>query len=199
MTEPQQRRDDTYYVSDVATLKAIAHPLRVRLLGSLRLDGPATASELGRRFGESSGSTSYHLRQLERFGYVEEDPEQPNARDRRWRARHRYTNWSEPDLAGDPEGAEASRWMRERQRTYNARVAQAFDEQRESYSLEWQRVAGQSDMVVRLSPASLAELEQRIAALAEEFAARDAGDAGAPDAEQVALYFAGYPFKGYFA
>jgi DNA-binding transcriptional ArsR family regulator len=187
---------DTYYVSDVATLKAVAHPLRVRLLGSLRLDGPATASELGRRFGESSGSTSYHLRQLARFGYVEEDPEQPNARDKRWRAKHRYTSWSEPDLANDPEGVEASRWMRERQRTYAARVAETFQEQRDTYSPEWQRVAGQSDMVVRLTPASLGELIERIAALAEEYAERDAAS---DDTEQVALYFAGHPFREYFA
>jgi DNA-binding transcriptional ArsR family regulator len=196
MTEARPSRPDTYYVSDVATLKAIAHPLRVRLLGSLRLDGPATASELARRFGESSGSTSYHLRQLERFGYVEEDPDQPNARDRRWRAKHRYTSWSDAALADDPEGAEASQWMRERQRVYAARVANAFDAQRDRYSPAWHEVAGQSDMVVRLSPAALRELTDRISALAEELAARDAG---APDTEQVALYFAGFPFREYFA
>jgi DNA-binding transcriptional ArsR family regulator len=189
-----ERRDDTYYVSDVATLKAVAHPLRVRLLGALRIAGPATASELGRRFGESSGSTSYHLRQLARFGYVEEDPEQPNARDKRWRAKHRYTSWSEPELAGDPGGAEASRWMRERQRAFATRIAESYHEQVDSYSAEWQRVAGQSDLMHRLTPASVAALTEQITALAEEYAARDAA---APDAEQVALYFASYPFREY--
>lgn len=187
-------RDDTYYVADAATLKAVAHPLRVRLLGALRLDGPATASELGRRFGESSGSTSYHLRQLARFGYVEEDPDQPNARDKRWRARHRYTSWTDIVVAGDPEGAEAARWMRERQRSFVTRVAETFHEQSDSYSPEWRRVAGQSDMAVRLTPASVAALTERIEALAEEYAARDAE---APDAEQVAVYFAAHPFREY--
>ena len=51
-------------VTDVRALRALAHPLRNRLLGQLRLNGPATASQLGRVVGESSGSTSYHLRQL---------------------------------------------------------------------------------------------------------------------------------------
>jgi hypothetical protein len=40
-------------VTDAATLKAVAHPLRARLLGALRFDGPATASELARRFDEA--------------------------------------------------------------------------------------------------------------------------------------------------
>lgn len=187
MSEP---RADTFYVTDAATLKAIAHPLRVRLLGALRLDGPATASELARTFSESSGSTSYHLRQLERFGFVEEDPDQPNARDRRWRAKHRYTSWTDTD----PAGAEASRWMRERQRTYHAQVAEAFDDDRAAWPAAWSEAAGGSDFATRLTPASLLELGERITALVEEYAARDAE---APDAEQVALYVAGYPFRRY--
>jgi DNA-binding transcriptional ArsR family regulator len=191
---PTPPRPDTRYVSDVAALKAIAHPLRVRLLGALRMDGPATASELARRFNESSGATSYHLRQLARFGYVEDDPEQPNARDRRWRAAHQYTSWSDADLAGDPEGAEAARWMRERQRAFAARVATAFDDARDSWSAEWQRAAGQNDLAARLTPASLTELTERVQALAEEYAARDAG---APEAEQVVIYLAGFPVRGY--
>ena len=55
-------------VTDVRALRALAHPLRSRLLGQLRLNGPATASRLGRVVGESSGSTSYHLRQLAAYG-----------------------------------------------------------------------------------------------------------------------------------
>ncbi len=191
-----ERRADTYYVSDVATLKAVAHPLRVRLLGALRLTGPATASELARQFGESSGSTSYHLRQLARFGYVEEDADQPNARDKRWRAKHRYTSWSEPDFESQPEGAEASRWMRERQRAFTARIAETFDEQRATYGPDWGAVAGQSDTVLRLTAASLAELNERIGELVEEYATRDADEA---DAEQVAIFISTHPFRGYFA
>ena len=59
-------------LTDPRALRALAHPLRVKLLGLLRLEGPMTASDAGRRVGESSGSASYHLRQLERYGLVEE-------------------------------------------------------------------------------------------------------------------------------
>ena len=56
-------------------LKALAHPLRVRILDTLSLSGASTASGLATRLGESSGATSYHLRQLARYHLVEEMPE----------------------------------------------------------------------------------------------------------------------------
>jgi DNA-binding transcriptional ArsR family regulator len=68
---------------DVAQLRALAHPLRLQLLEVLHSEGPATASQLARRLGESSGATSYHLRALHRAGMVEE-AEQRNARERWW-------------------------------------------------------------------------------------------------------------------
>jgi DNA-binding transcriptional ArsR family regulator len=68
---------------DAAQLRALAHPLRLQLLQVLHAEGPATASQLARRLGESSGATSYHLRALHRAGMVEE-AEQRNARERWW-------------------------------------------------------------------------------------------------------------------
>jgi DNA-binding transcriptional ArsR family regulator len=98
-------------VSDLDTLKAMTHPLRMRLIGELRSRGPATASELGRRLGESSGATSYHLRQLERFGYVADDDVQPGGRQRRWRALHDQTTLPDELWEGDA-GRQAFREMR---------------------------------------------------------------------------------------
>ena len=66
-----------------AQLRGLAHPLRLELLHVLYAEGPATASQLARRLGESSGSTSYHLRALHRVGMVEE-AEQKNGRERWW-------------------------------------------------------------------------------------------------------------------
>jgi DNA-binding transcriptional ArsR family regulator len=68
---------------DAAQLRALAHPLRLQLLEVLHAEGPATATQLARRLGESSGATSYHLRALHRAGMVEE-AEQRNARERWW-------------------------------------------------------------------------------------------------------------------
>jgi DNA-binding transcriptional ArsR family regulator len=66
-----------------AQLRALAHPLRLQLLEVLHVEGAATASQLGRRLGESSGATSYHLRALHRAGMIEE-AERRNGRERWW-------------------------------------------------------------------------------------------------------------------
>lgn len=67
-------------------IKAFTHPLRMRLYRLLQDHGQATATMLARETGESSGQTSYHLRQLEKYGFVEEAPGVGNARERWWRA-----------------------------------------------------------------------------------------------------------------
>src|SRR3954451_23671612 len=98
----------TYHVQDPEALEALAHPLRGRLLGLLRADGPATASGLAERVGESSGVTSYHLRKLAEVGFVEEDQERGTRRERWWRAAHTSTSWSPSDFLGNPEAHRAS-------------------------------------------------------------------------------------------
>ncbi|GAA4576990.1 winged helix-turn-helix domain-containing protein [Planotetraspora kaengkrachanensis] len=182
--------DEVFHVSDPRTLKAVAHPLRVRLLGALRSDGPATATELGARFGESSGSTSYHLRQLARYGFVEEDREQRDRRERRWRAVHRMTSWSNAEMSATPEGREAADLLRRRQVEVLTDTVEAFERDRDSWSTEWIEVAGMSDDVVRLSPASVASLTEQLWVMLREAADRDRG---APDARPVSVFFAAHP------
>lgn len=69
---------------DAAALKALAHPLRVEIFDELWKRGPATASMLGEWLGQSSGATSYHLRQLQRHGLVREVEGKGTKRERYW-------------------------------------------------------------------------------------------------------------------
>ncbi len=71
-------------VLDAESLKALAHPLRVEIFDALSVYGPDTASGLAERLGESSGATSYHLRQLERHGFVREVAGRGKGRERWW-------------------------------------------------------------------------------------------------------------------
>ncbi|HEX5543020.1 MAG TPA: helix-turn-helix domain-containing protein [Micromonospora sp.] len=145
-------------VRDVAALRAIAHPIRSKLIALLRYDGPATASELGRRLDESSGSTSYHLRQLAKYGFVEEDPEQPNRRDKRWRAAQRITSWSRAELATDPEGREISDALERRQVLRAVEDFQRWFASREQRDPRWDELGGAFDDLLRLAPSQLAAL-----------------------------------------
>ncbi len=93
---------------DLPSLKALAHPLRVALLHALTTHGAQTATALGQRLGESSGSTSYHLRQLERAGFVREVEGRGTARERWWeRAVGEVDVWT-PELAAMQEGRAAA-------------------------------------------------------------------------------------------
>src|SRR5688500_6844050 len=83
---------------DTRSLRALAHPVRVRLLTLLREDGGSTATKLAERLQLNSGATSYHLRQLAAAGLVEEDADRGNARERWWRSVHRGTNSDPYDL-----------------------------------------------------------------------------------------------------
>jgi DNA-binding transcriptional ArsR family regulator len=80
-------REETRELGDPGSLKALAHPLRQRILRRLLRDGPATATSLAAEFGENTGATSYHLRQLSEHGFVEDIPERAKGRVRWWRAR----------------------------------------------------------------------------------------------------------------
>ena len=150
-------------VEDLDTLKAVSHPLRMRLLGALRRRGPSTASELGRELGESSGSTSYHLRQLERFGFVGDAVEQPSGRERRWKALHDLTTYPAAlaDLDGGREYVDA---VRRRQEEVLREGLAAWTEPR--------RGIGQSDYSLALDPEDLEALEQDIHAVVERYADR---------------------------
>ncbi|MFI7443745.1 helix-turn-helix domain-containing protein [Nonomuraea indica] len=180
--------EESYDISDPRVLKVVAHPLRVRLLGLLRSDGPATASELGRAVGESSGSTSYHLRELAKYGFIEEDPDRRDGRKRRWRARHRYTSWDNRRMHATPEGREAVAIMQARQVEVLVQAMRSFDET--GWPAEWLTVAGISDDMVPLPVEGLRELSARMGELVHEVAARYAGR---PDAVLVQVWRAAYP------
>ncbi|MDF2709873.1 MAG: ArsR family transcriptional regulator [Nonomuraea muscovyensis] len=77
--------DEPFLLDDPARLKALAHPMRRRMLSHLEIHGPATSTTLGELLGAKTGTTSYHLRQLEKYGFIEEIPERSAGRERWWR------------------------------------------------------------------------------------------------------------------
>ncbi|MFJ6570530.1 ArsR family transcriptional regulator [Streptomyces sp. NPDC091292] len=73
-------------LSDLAALKALAQPRRQLMLQHLTVHGPATSATLGRALGLNTGATSYHLRELARYGFVAEAEGAGHGRERWWRA-----------------------------------------------------------------------------------------------------------------
>ncbi|HEX5583315.1 helix-turn-helix domain-containing protein [Gaiella sp.] len=156
-------------LTDAAAMRALVHPVRIRLLALLRREGALTASEAGRRLGESSGSTSYHLRQLARFGLVEEAGG-AHGRARPWRATSLYTSW--PAVPEDEELAEASlvldRFVVNR---YAERLAEWIERRRDE-PREWVEASAFGDSLLYLDKEELAALRDGLQALAEPYLER---------------------------
>lgn len=93
---------------ELEALKALAHPLRVRILHVLTTRGAQTASSLALELGESTGSTSYHLRQLEAKGFITEDASIGTARERWWRRAVAQVQLRTKEVADLPEGRAAT-------------------------------------------------------------------------------------------
>lgn len=138
---------------DAAALKALTHPLRIRLLGMLRQDGPATASELAVRTGESSASTSYHLRVLAKYAFVAE-AEHRDGRERRWQAVHFVTSWSNKAMAAAP-GNQA--WVSLSRRAQIEHLEASLARHEADIAVgrlgqEWVEPSGINDLMPRLTP-----------------------------------------------
>ncbi|WNI22072.1 helix-turn-helix domain-containing protein [Streptomyces sp. ITFR-16] len=72
-------------ITELDALKALAQPRRQQILQHLTLHGPATSAILARALDLNTGATSYHLRELARFGFVADAvPPEPDVRRARW-------------------------------------------------------------------------------------------------------------------
>src|SRR5204863_3922709 len=100
-------------VTDVGALRALANPVRYRILGQLMALGPQTASECADVVGATASNCSYHLRELERYGLVERvDGPAGDARERPWRATATGFSYDLPeDRRSDPAAAVANRQL----------------------------------------------------------------------------------------
>ncbi|MEW1861989.1 MULTISPECIES: helix-turn-helix domain-containing protein [unclassified Streptomyces] len=85
---------------DPRELQALAHPVRMRLCQALYERGTATATELAEMVGESQANCSWHLRQLAKYGFVEEAGG-GKGRNRPWRPVPHPLSWGDSDEAGE--------------------------------------------------------------------------------------------------
>jgi DNA-binding transcriptional ArsR family regulator len=162
------------------SLRALAHPVRVKLLGLLRIEGPATATGLAEHLGLNSGATSYHLRQLAGAGFIVEDSERGTGRDRWWRAAHRST-WYVPQAAESDDPAAGNAYLRAVGMIAIEQLQASLD-QSPTLPLRWQDAQTMSDFALRLTPDELSELNERIGTLVRSYRRYDPEDKlGAPE------------------
>lgn len=157
---------------DATSLMGLAHPLRVKIQDQLGLHGPATATQLAARLGESSGSTSYHLRQLEKYGFVEEDPDRGSGRERWWRR-------VPGGISIDPRELRESEALRdatdlvvdEFHRAKRARI-EYWRQTYHAWPREWIDASGEASLRFRLRPDELVALSDEMEQLLDLWMSR---------------------------
>ncbi|WP_370093568.1 helix-turn-helix domain-containing protein [Streptacidiphilus sp. MAP12-20] len=147
-------------INDPKAIRALAHPLRLDLLDLLTTGGPATAAQCGRALGASQASCSFHLRQLGKYGFVEEAAPGPDRRERVWQIPR-----SQPELriteggpAGEVVRGELERLVAQR----GLREVLDWIDRRENESAEWREQSDLVSAIAVLTAEQAAELKARM-------------------------------------
>jgi predicted ArsR family transcriptional regulator len=153
-------------LTDPRALRAYAHPVRLKLVALLRTEGPLTATRAAELLGESSGTCSFHLRQLAKYGLVEEAGG-GTGREKPWRARTTSTAWNA--VAQTPELAAATGLV-------NTVIAEGYFEQLMRWleaspdqPPEWREAAMLGDRILYVTAEELAELGRRVREMVDQY------------------------------
>ena len=172
---------------DSGALKALAHPLRVRIFDLLASQGPQTASSLAALVGETSGSTSYHLRALAAHDLIQEVEGRGTARERWWERPKGRVDLPGPDDTMSPANRAAaqivtSEFFRLRHETLMAYLNRPQAQEPE----EWRDAGMATTTHLDMTAAQVRELREEIEAFLESAISRFRGQTG-PDVRRVSL------------
>ena len=186
-------------LTDAASMRALAHPTRLRLLGLLRQRGPQTAAQLGDVVDEAPGTVSYHLSKLAASDLIQAaDPQSADRRERWWQATALLTSWEPADLLDDPERLSASAALEKSIVQANAARYTQYVDAMPTLPREWVAAAAGGDRAIRLTVTELAALRAELEAVVDRWV--DVGDAHDPadddGAETVVLAYQAYRHPG---
>ncbi|MQA02858.1 MAG: helix-turn-helix domain-containing protein [Streptosporangiales bacterium] len=179
-------------LTDAQVMRAMAHPVRMKLVELLLVDGPLTATECGARLDETPANCSFHLRTLAKHGFVEE-AEGGTGRQRPWRAVPQGTNFPSGPSAPPHLRAAAdllTRTFAER----NVSRLYAYLDRMDDYGKEWSDAAMLSDLASYLTPEELTQLREQLIYLLRPYVPRLADPASRPEGARLVTFFlAGFP------
>lgn len=196
MSQQQERSPHVPEAVGPEALKALAHPLRVAIFDAIA-HGPATASMLAEQLGESSGATSYHLRQLARHGLVREAADLGRGRERWWEKIPGGVVVGAADPHAGPAEKAAARMVVGELLSLREKALRAYVSEAESFDAGWQEATLVSTAHVDLPQEVLSELTTRMAALVDEYVdAYGRGRPSQPGSRPVTVQIAAFPVVG---
>ncbi len=185
----ESSNEKTGFRVDGESLRILAHPLRSRLLASLRIDGPATATDLAVAMESNTGVTSYHLRKLESVGLIEDRGEGAGKR-RLWRAATDSHQFTPGDFEGDATAEADLNWLR---RHYSRGLAERYEawlDVERSWPTEWRNIAGLDDDIVTVTAEQAEAMSAEIDVVVARYRVAGQGD---PQARRLSISKVIYP------
>ena len=178
-------------LTDPRAMRAVAHPVRIALLEVLGTEGPLTATQAGELIGESPTTCSFHLRQLAKYGFIEEVAGVAG-RKRPWRLVHTGLTFS--DVSDDPETRLAATALtRVLHEFYLDRLKEGLALRRDTPT-EWQKATGASEFLLYVTVEELHELDEQMNALVKPFVERIGNPKKRPKgAAPIEVLFFAYP------
>jgi DNA-binding MarR family transcriptional regulator len=187
----RKKRPDPVEIVDPAAMRALAHPLKWTLMDALLVEGQATSTRCAELVGESQANCSFHLRQLARYGLVEEAPT-TSKKERPWRLTTTDQSWSaiQPDERRTRAVAELERVFVEHEMTKLMR----WERTAATYPETWRAAALRSAAQTWLTDAELADLGRQITELMLTYKDRLTDPTKRPPGSRpVRLLAVGYP------
>jgi DNA-binding transcriptional ArsR family regulator len=149
-------------LDDPVAIRALAHPLRHDLMSIIGRLGKATTADAARELGISHGLASHHLRQLAKYGFVEQVAGKDH-RERPWRLVATSYTWGRAR-----ETAEGSAAVDVLEQLTAERAVEAlldWQQRRADWPAGWRDHAGLGESTIWLTQAELAELTDAMDAL----------------------------------
>src|SRR5882757_2114641 len=181
----------TREIRDPRALRALTSPVRLRILERLYLDGPLTATELSEPVGESPANCSWHLRELARYGFVEEAGG-GKGRQRPWRAVAANLTWGADDERGElaAAGVAATAFLRDQAAT----AVKEWAVWRRDEPADWRRAAFDGQTLVWLTVEELGEFNRILGELMNRYDERTRDPSARPEgARAIRLVASGIP------
>jgi DNA-binding transcriptional ArsR family regulator len=99
---PHDIEDQRIVIRDPRAIRALAHPARLAIIEALGSGEELTSTECAALTGLSPSATNYHLKALEKWGFVEPGQPRADGRDRPWKAMGRGVQWDSPGPGSAP-------------------------------------------------------------------------------------------------
>lgn len=164
------RRDNTATVTGTNRLKALSHPTRLRILTVMSDTKLVTVGQIAEQLGESAGTVSYHLKQLEKAGFVTQTPS-PDGDNRRscWLAAQSRLEIN-ADAAVDSAMATT---MDQVSSTFRQEAWQRYRSASDNLPKQWTDPTVTSSSVLRLTSEEYARMSQELRELFNTWTSRN--------------------------